>query len=63
MKVLYLEQYSLCPDRLSYSEMAIEETLYPSEWTESFDAYIEHKDELVTRMKAVLESNNYEISQ
>jgi|TARA_R100000081_G_scaffold72716_1_gene39316 glycosyltransferase involved in cell wall biosynthesis len=52
------------PDRLSYSEMAIEETLYPSEWTESFDAYIKHKDELVTRMKAVLESNNHpEISQ
>lgn len=52
------------PDRLSYSEMATEETLYPSEWTESFDAYIEHKDELVTRMKAVLERNDHpEISQ
>ena len=54
----------LVPNRLSYSEMSIAETLYPSEWTESFDAYIEHKDELVTRMKQLLESNNRpEISQ
>lgn len=52
------------PDRLSYSEMAIPEVLYPSEWTESFDAYLEHKDELVLHMKMLLESNNHpEISQ
>ena len=52
------------PDRLSYSEMAIEPVLYPSKWTESFDAYLEHKDKLIERMKTLLESNNHpEISQ
>ena len=29
----------MVPDRLSYSEMAMEDFKYPSEWTESFDAY------------------------
>ena len=46
------------PNRLSYSEMATPEVLYPSEWTESWDSYIKHKDNLVNAMKNVLESNN-----
>lgn len=40
----------MVPDRLSYSEMAVEEFLYPSEWTESWDKYLEHKDELMARI-------------
>lgn len=35
------------PDRCSYKEMYLEEFKYPSEWTESYDAYLTHKNELV----------------
>jgi hypothetical protein len=35
------------PDRCSYKEMYLEEFKYPSEWTESYDAYLKHKNELV----------------
>ena len=47
----------MVPDRLSYSEM--ENTgkfLYPSEWTESFDAYKEHKDKIVERLIYLMEN-------
>ena len=47
------------PNRLSYSEMATKEVLYPSVWTKDFDSYLKHKDKLVERMKSVLESNNH----
>ena len=46
------------PDRLSYSEMATPEVLYPSEWTESCDKYLENKDKLVQRMTDCLNRNN-----
>jgi len=29
----------MVPDRLSYSEMAMQDFLYPSEWTDSFESY------------------------
>ena len=38
----------LSPDRLSYTEQYDRPFLYPSEWTESWDAYLAHKSELVT---------------
>lgn len=47
----------MVPDRLSYTEM--ENTgkfLYPSEWTESFDAYKEHKDKVVERIVTYMEN-------
>ncbi len=44
----------LAPDRLSYSEMYDDAWLYPSEWTESWDAYRRHKGKLVERMRAML---------
>jgi hypothetical protein len=34
------------PDRLSYSEMSINWFKYPSEWTESFEAYEKHREQL-----------------
>jgi hypothetical protein len=37
----------LVPDRLSYSEMYDREFKYPSAWTENWDSYIQHRDELV----------------
>jgi hypothetical protein len=36
----------LVPDRLSYKEMYSDAFRYPSEWTESWDSYIKHKQEL-----------------
>ena len=37
----------MVPDRLSYSEMATDEVLYPSEWTSSYENFIEHKDKVI----------------
>ena len=47
----------MVPDRLSYSEMAVPEFLYPSEWTATWDKYLENKDSLVLRIKQYM--NNY----
>ena len=45
----------MVPDRLSYSEMALEEFKYPSEWTESFESYQKYKplvvEQIVNYMK------------
>ncbi len=43
------------PNRLSYSEMYPDECLYPSEWTESWDSYVEHKPLLVDALRTALE--------
>jgi len=36
----------MVPDRLSYSEMYYEGFKYPSKWTESFESYLIHRQEL-----------------
>jgi hypothetical protein len=36
----------LVPDRLSYSEMALDTFKYPSKWTESYDAYTVYRPDL-----------------
>ena len=42
----------MVPDRLSYSEMAIQSAFcYPSEMTESWDKYLEHKDSIMQRIR------------
>ena len=54
----------MVPDRLSYSEMALDTFKYPSKWTESFDAYtvyrpdicktiIEHMENYRTRLPSL----------
>jgi glycosyltransferase involved in cell wall biosynthesis len=48
----------MVPDRLSYSEMAFDTFKYPSEWTESFDSYQIHKQELCYKIIQYME--NYE---
>jgi hypothetical protein len=45
----------MVPDRLSYREMALEEFKYPSEWTESFEAYHLHKNLIVNRIISYME--------
>ena len=37
----------ILPDRASYSEMYLPEFKYPSEWTESYEAYTKHKQQLM----------------
>ena len=48
----------MVPDRLSYSEMALDDFKYPSEWTESFEAYKKHKHLVIERIVNYME--NYE---
>jgi hypothetical protein len=48
----------MVPDRLSYSEMAYDTFKYPSEWTESFDAYTAHRPDVCNRIIQYME--NYE---
>ena len=40
----------MVPDRLSYSEMALDEFKYPSEWTESFESYKQHRQQVVDKI-------------
>lgn len=40
----------MMPNRLSYSEMAMKEFLYPNEWTESWESYTKHKDQIVAQI-------------
>lgn len=48
----------MVPDRLSYSEMALDTFKYPSEWTESFDAYTAHRQDICFKIIQYME--NYE---
>ena len=46
----------MVPDRLSYSEMALPEFKYPSEWTENYDAYLHHKDKVIAQIINYMEN-------
>jgi hypothetical protein len=48
----------MIPDRLSYSEMAVDEFKYPSEWTESWNSYITNREALCNRIVHYM--NNYD---
>jgi len=48
----------MVPDRLSYTEMYFDTFKYPSEWTESFDAYKAHRPEICAKIIQYME--NYE---
>ena len=48
----------MVPDRLSYSEMAMDDFKYPSAWTESFSAYELYRQELINKIVQYME--NYE---
>jgi glycosyltransferase involved in cell wall biosynthesis len=46
----------LVPDRLSYSEMFNKIWKYPSVWTESWDSYLIHKQELVAKITDLMDN-------
>jgi hypothetical protein len=47
--------FPLVPDRLSYSEMW--SMSYPSKWTENWDSYIKHKDQMIARIRELMNTN------
>ena len=47
----------MVPDRLSYSEMYLNDFKYPSEWTESWESYLEHKEEVVEFINNLLNAD------
>lgn len=46
----------MLPDRLSYSEMYTGDYLYPSEWTDSFESYLKHKETIMEMITTVIEN-------
>jgi hypothetical protein len=51
-----VDSIPMVPDRLSYSEMALDEFKYPSEWTESVESYKKHKHLVVERIVNYMEN-------
>lgn len=49
--------FPLVPDRLSYKEMYPDEFKYPTAWTSDWDSYLEHKDQLIQKIRQVMQSN------
>ena len=46
----------MVPDRLSYTEMALPEFKYPSEWTEDYSAYRTHRNQVVAQVREYMEN-------
>jgi len=46
----------MIPDRLSYSEMAMKEFLYPSEWTENMESYRANKSYIIAKIEDYMEN-------
>jgi hypothetical protein len=45
----------MVPDRLSYSEMALDDFKYPSEWTLDFDSYKANRSLIVNQLVEYME--------
>ena len=46
----------MVPNRLSYSEMALDTFKYLSEWTESYDKYLHNKQQVIESIKSYMEN-------
>ena len=46
----------MVPDRLSYSEMGYDTFKYPSEWTESWEKYLEHRPQICQRIMQYMDN-------
>lgn len=46
----------MVPDRLSYSEMALPDFKYPSEWTESFESYQKYRPLVIEKIVDYMEN-------
>lgn len=48
----------MVPDRLSYSEMAMDEFKYPSQWTENYDQYLANRSKVCDKIVEYMENYN-----
>jgi len=48
----------MVPDRLSYSEMALKEFKYPSEWTTSYKSYMQYREQVLQHVDYLM--TNYD---
>ena len=48
----------MVPDRLSYSEMALNEFKYPSDWTINYDLYLQHREQIVQHINYLMTNYN-----
>ena len=51
------------PSRLSYTEMWNFDGFYPSEWTENWDLYQKHKNEMISFIRFMMQDINADISK
>ena len=51
-----LDVIPMIPNRLSYTEMAIDEFVYPSEWTSSTEQYHKHKKDIIAKINDYMEN-------
>lgn len=58
MEGVLVDTIPLVPDRLSYSEMYLNEFKYPSEWTESWESYQQHKVKVIDMIRHLLSEDN-----
>ena len=54
-----VDSIPMVPDRLSYSEMALPEFKYPSEWTETWGQYLNHKDQVIERVHEYMKNYDH----
>lgn len=55
MEAVLVDTVPILPKRLSYEEMYLEDFFYPSEYTESFESYLRHRDKLVDHIRSIIE--------
>ena len=48
----------MVPDRLSYSEMALNEFKYPSDWTINYELYLQHREQIVQHINYLMTNYN-----
>jgi glycosyltransferase involved in cell wall biosynthesis len=49
----------MVPNRLSYSEMATDEVLYPSEWTDTYENFVLNKEKVIDFIEKQMTRNDY----
>lgn len=52
----FLNTIPLCPKRLSYSEMYMDNFLYPEAWTKDFSSYEQNKDKIIKKIRELTSS-------
>ncbi len=56
MEGVLVDTLPMVPDRLSYSEMYYDAFKYPSVWTESWDSYVKHRDQIIEWLRDLMEN-------